>query len=303
MSRPLRILVAGRNGQLARALRHCAGSGAGPELHAAGRPDLDISDPQSCRRAVESFRPDVIFNPAAFTNVDGATTCPDAAWAVNSLGAGHLAAAAAQAQVPIVHISTDYVFDGTKTTAYVESDPVSPVNTYGETKLAGEAAVIRENPRHLVLRTAWLYSPFEPNFAARTLAAAAGDRPLAMVTDQIGNPTSATDLARAMLVLARHMRASDWDRISGTYHLAGPDSMSRHAWASAILDASRTCGGPHRPVGEAVSADFPTPAKRPLRTSLDSGHFARTFGIHLPPAEKSLSAAVRCLLHRREHIT
>lgn len=302
MSTPLKILVAGRSGQLAQALQKCADADPRLELRALGRPDLDIADPQACRSAVETFKPDMIINAAAFANVDAATTCPDMAVAVNALGPGHLASAAAAARKPVVHISTDYVFDGKKETAYIESDTTCPINTYGETKLAGEDAVVRENPQHLILRTAWLYSAHEPNFVSRILSAAAGDQPLAMVTDQIGNPTSAADLARVLLLLARHMTDSDWNRLSGVYHLAGPEAMSRHAWASAVLGASRACGGPHRSVAEAVSEDFPTPARRPLRTSLDSSRFSAAFGIHLPPAEQSVAEAVRSLLHAKESL-
>ncbi|TYC53077.1 dTDP-4-dehydrorhamnose reductase [Rhodobacterales bacterium] len=300
MSAPLKILVAGRTGQLARALVRCAEEDDNLDLIASGRPELDITDPLSCRWAIDGVRPDIVINPAAFTNVDAATTNPDMAEAVNAKGAGYLAAAAAAKGIPIIHISTDYVFDGTKPDAYVEDDRVNPINTYGKTKLAGESAIGSLSPHHLILRTAWVYSIYEPNFVASVLKKASGPHPMAMVTDQIGNPTSAADLAGALLQIARKMTSGDWERLSGVYHLAGPEPMTRHAWAHAILSASRALSGPDCDVQEAVTADFPTPARRPLQTSLDSGRCSTLFDVTLPPADLSLRATVGSLLKTKE---
>ena len=295
-----RVLVAGKNGQLARSLRFLAGTAPDLELRFFARQDLDITDEPACRALVGRHRPDVVFNLAAYTDVDAAEQHPQEAEAVNTAGAGNLARAAAAHEAPIVHVSTDYVFDGRKPSAYHETDDAKPVNRYGASKLAGERQVEQANPNHLVARTAWLYSPFGRNFVSRLLSTAATGRSCGMVADQIGNPTSALDLAEALLVIARRLAGRDRDMPCGLYHLASPEPMSRFDWARMIVGLSAGMSGPTCPIEAAVTGDFPTPAARPLRTALNSGRFHEAFGFDFPPAQKSMSDVLRLLLRQRK---
>jgi len=292
------ILVAGKSGQLARSIAASARNVPDLSIHLAGRPGLDITSQPSCQMAIDNLRPDLVINTAAFTDVDRAESSPEEARHINSDGARNLAQAAAAHSIPVLHISTDYVFDGSKQTAYVEWDTPNPVNTYGLSKLDGEQAVMEANPQHLILRTAWLYSPFGASFISKILKAAAGATELSIVDDQIGNPTSTLDLARVLLELSRQLLAKDWGKISGVYHLASAVSMSRYALAEQVMAASRSCSGPACEIRTANTAQFPTPAPRPLRTALDTTRTLTTFGLDFPPPEQSLTKVVGALLSR-----
>jgi len=296
MSGKTRVLVAGKNGQLARSLQSLAGAASDLDFRFFGRQELDITDATACRAIVDRHRPDLVLNLAAYTDVDAAELHPQEADAVNSAGAGNLARAAAAREAPIVHVSTDYVFDGRKLSAYDETDETHPVNRYGASKLSGERLVEQANPNHLVVRTAWLYSPFARNFVSRLLSAAASRRSCAIVADQIGNPTSALDLAGALLVITRRLVEKDRDALSGVYHLASPEPMSRFEWARMIVGLSAGMSGPDCRIQAATTSDFPTPATRPLRTALNSGRFHESFGFDFPPAQKSMSDVLRLLL-------
>jgi dTDP-4-dehydrorhamnose reductase len=245
---------------------------------------------------MDLHRPDLVLNLAAYTNVDAAEQHRQEAEAVNTAGAGNLARAAAAHDTPIVHVSTDYVFDGQKTDAYVETDNTNPINSYGKTKLAGERQVGGANPMHLVVRTAWLYSPFGQNFVSKLLAVAASGRSCDIVADQIGNPTSALDLAKALLVITRQLASTGWIGQSGVFHLASPEPMSRFDWAQTLMELSARMSGPVCSIRAAITDDFPTPAARPLRTILDSSRFNETFGFNFPSAEKSMGDVLRSML-------
>ncbi|MCX2722856.1 dTDP-4-dehydrorhamnose reductase [Roseibium salinum] len=294
-----KILVAGKSGQLARSLEDCAVDYPEIGLHLLGRPHFDITSLPSCQIGIAALRPDIVINAAAFTDVDGAESNPAEARRINVLGAKNLAKAAASNGIPVIHISTDYVFDGTAKTAYAEFDRTNPINVYGQSKLEGEQLVRETNPRHLVLRTAWLYSPFGVNFVSKVLKAAAGATKLSIVDDQIGNPTSALDLAHALLDLCGQLSGSEWDDFSGIYHLAGPISMSRHELAQQIMAASKRLAGPSCEIRSASTADFPTPATRPLRTALDTSRYRNTFGLSFPQPDQSLTKVVGDLLSQR----
>lgn len=296
MTGKTRVLVAGKHGQLARSLKSLAGTAPDLDLRFFGRQDLDITDGSACHAIVGRHRPDLVLNLAAYTNVDAAERHWQEAEAVNAAGAGNLARAAAAHDAPIVHVSTDYVFDGRKPSAYRESDDTNPINRYGASKLAGERQVGQGNPRHLVVRTAWLYSPFGQNFVSRLLSAAASGRSCGIVADQIGNPTSALDLAEALLVITRRLAGRDRDAPTGIYHLASPEPMSRFEWARLIVGLSARVSGPSCPIEAAATSDFPTTAARPLRTALNSGRFHDAFGFDFPPAQKSMSDVLRFLL-------
>jgi dTDP-4-dehydrorhamnose reductase len=293
----MRILIAGWQGQLARALVEIAPGAPDVEALAVGRPALDICEPGSITRAMTDFGPDVIVNAAAYTAVDKAESEPDAAFALNRDGPRMLAEAARKRGAVIIHVSTDYVFDGTKPTPYVEEDPVAPLGVYGRSKLEGEMAVRAANPRHLILRTAWVHSGGGNNFV-RTMLRLAGDRPrLRVVDDQIGTPTYAPHLAEAILGLARQAVARpDDDPAWGTYHAAGRGAVTWCGLAREAMRVSALAGGPTAEVDAITTADYPTPARRPANSRLDCGRLQRTFGVALPDWEAGVAAGVARLL-------
>jgi dTDP-4-dehydrorhamnose reductase len=290
----MRILVAGAHGQLARALLEEAQARAGVSVTALGRPDLDVARPGSIARAIAQVAPDVVINAAAYTAVDKAESEAAAAFAVNRDGAGALAAAAAAHGAPIVHISTDYVFDGSKPGAYVEDDPTGPTGVYGRSKLEGEAGVAAANPAHVILRTAWLYSPWGSNFLLTMLRLARERGELRVVADQRGNPTYAPHLAAAVLSVAVHVAQERPGRpYAGVYHAAGGGSATWHDFACTIVSGAARLGVPQVPVRAIGTADYPTPARRPTNSTLDCSKLARVFGQRLPPWQDGVAACIR----------
>jgi len=293
----MRLLITGWQGQLARSLVE-AGA-ARPEITALslGRPALDLCARPSILRSLSDHRPDVIINTAAYTAVDKAETDRDAAFALNRDGTGMLAEAAAAQGIPIIHVSTDYVFDGTKPAPYVETDPTGPGNVYGASKLAGEQAVAAENPRHVILRTAWVHSPFGQNFVKTMLRLAASKPRLGVVADQHGNPTYAPHLATAILDLAAAIDRSQPDGVPwGIYHAAGSGETTWHGLANAVFAHSKSLGGPGAEADPIPATAYPTPAARPANSRLDCGKLAKAFGIRLPPWQEGVTQCVARLL-------
>ena len=249
------------------------------------------------RSAVAAFRPDAIINAAAYTAVDAAETDEDEATAINTDGAAALAAIAHARGVPFLHISTDYVFDGTKDAPYVETDPTGPTGAYGRSKLAGEQAVMKVNPDALVFRTAWVYSPWGKNFLKTMLKLGATRDTLGVVADQVGNPTYAPDIATALVAVLEKGTAGK----AGVYHLAGTGSVSWHGFATRIFEAGERIAGQKAPTVNAITtADYPTPAKRPANSRLDCSKLEATFGIRLPAWEASTDACVKRLVETGE---
>lgn len=289
----MRIAVTGRHGQVATSLAERAG--AGEEIILLGRPELDLAgDPAAIAAAMAAARPDVVISAAAYTAVDKAESEAAEAEAVNARGAGAVAAAAHALGVPVLHLSTDYVFDGTKPLPYVENDPTGPTGVYGRTKLAGEEAVLAAHPNAIVCRTAWVYSPFGHNFV-KTMLRLAGDRDeVRVVADQIGNPTSALDIADALLGLSRAVRGGN--EAAGVFHLAGTGEASWADFAEAIFAASAAAGGPTAQVIRIATADFPTPTARPANSRLNCDRLEREFGIRLPEWQTSTATIVRRLV-------
>ncbi|HML12200.1 MAG TPA: dTDP-4-dehydrorhamnose reductase [Xanthobacteraceae bacterium] len=286
------ILVAGKSGQLARCLARDARR-RGTALVALGRPELDLIHPELLAQAVAAQAPRAIVNAAAYTAVDRAEAEPALAMAVNRDGAGALARAATQLGVPFIHISTDYVFDGRKHAPYREEDTPSPLGAYGRSKLEGEAAVRAACPAGVILRTAWVYSPFGQNFVTTMLRLAATRAKVQVVDDQHGAPTAAPDLASAILDLAERLIEQDArDRTGGLYHLAGDGETTWYGFAGAIF-AGWARRGRRVPVLEPIAtAQYPTAARRPANSRLDCGKAARVFGLRLPSWQSSLE---RCL--------
>ena len=228
------ILVAGRSGQFARCLQDCAVQQNLP-MAALGPPDFDVEHLASCEHAVTAIEPCAIINAAAYTAVDEAEAEPERAYAVNRDGAQHLAAAACKKAIPFVHISTDYVFDGRKPSYYQEEDTPAPLNVYGRTKLAGEAAVRNVNPHAVVIRTSWIYSAYGHNFVKPMVRLSATQPTVRVVCDQHGTPTSASDLATAILEIVRQLASNESSRNAGIYHLAGQGEATWHSFAAAIF--------------------------------------------------------------------
>jgi dTDP-4-dehydrorhamnose reductase len=269
------ILIFGGNGQLGRELARTAAQRR-IAIAALGRAEADIADPDAVARAIAAHRPSLIVNAAAYTKVDQAETDVTAASCANERGPAVVAEACAAAAVPLVHLSTDYVFDGTKTAPYVETDPLAPIGVYGRTKAAGEAAVRGTLERHLILRTAWVYGEFGNNFLKTIVRLAQARDELRVVADQHGCPTSTRDLADAILRLAPRLIATDEGR--GTYHYAGSGVTTWHEFASRIVAAQAPLTGRKPTVVAITTADYPTAARRPPNSTLDCSSFALVFG-------------------------
>jgi dTDP-4-dehydrorhamnose reductase len=289
----MRVLIVGKAGQLASALTEIAAMTRGVDAVALGRPDLDSTDAASVARAMEEVRPEVVVNAAAYTAVDKAETEPDAAFALNGHGARLLADASERCGAAIIHVSTDYVFDGEKPAPYVETDQTGPVNVYGRSKLEGEFAVRMGNPRHLILRTAWVHSATGANFV-RTMLRLAGERKaLRVVDDQVGSPTYAPHLAEVVIALAQEMAAAgDGDPRWGTYHAAGTGTVSWCGLAREVFRLSAASGGPSAEVEAIGTQDYPTPARRPGNSRLDCQRLRTVYGLALPPWQSGVAACV-----------
>ncbi len=275
----MRILVIGKTGQLARALDSIAGAAAQIGFH--GRERLDLMIPGMAARAIGAERPDLVINAAAYTAVDDAEAERDTAVRINGEAVGEIARAAAAVDAALIHISTDYVFDGNKREAYLEADPVDPVNAYGASKRIGELAALEENARTVVLRTSWLYSPWGSNFVLTMLRLARKQGRLRIVDDQVGKPTSALDLAGACLAIAGEMVRTPAGRpVWGLYHYAGRDTCSWADFAAGIFEQAAQRGIVRPPGIDRIStADYPTPARRPRNSALDCRKFEATFGL------------------------
>lgn len=276
----MKILVIGREGQLARGLAEAAGTGL--EIVAIGRPQIDVTDPRSVTEAIARERPGVVVNAAAYTAVDRAESEPDIAMAVNGAGAEHVARACAAGAIPLVHLSTDYVFDGNKKQPYVEGDAVGPINAYGRSKLDGELRLARACPQHLILRTAWVHSPWGTNFV-RTMLRLAGERPQIRVVDDVrGSPTYAPHLAEVVLALARKIKSDAAAVPWGTYHAVSAGDTTWCGFAREVFRCAREHGLPAAEVVPIGTADYPTAARRPMNSRLDCTALRTSFGLQLP---------------------
>jgi dTDP-4-dehydrorhamnose reductase len=292
----MRLLVTGRDGQVVRALAE-RGRAAGHDIVALGRPELDLAgDPAAITGTLKAARPDVVVSAAAYTAVDKAETESSMARAVNVDGARAVAAAASALQVPLIHLSTDYVFDGTKSGPYCESDPTGPTGVYGATKLEGERAVFDTHSDVAILRTAWVYSPFGANFVKTMLRLAADRDEVGVVSDQLGNPTSAIDIADAILAVSANLCASASPDLRGIFHMSGAGEASWADFAEEIFSISASAGGQAACVRRIATSEFPTSAKRPANSRLDCSKLLATHGIGLPDWRGSTSVVVARLL-------
>lgn len=289
----MKIFVAGKTGQLAMSIAEL-GQESAETIACFGRPDFDLSNAESIKAAIKEFAPDIVINAAAYTAVDLAESEEEIVSLINGQGAGCLAEAAAFLDIPILHLSTDYVFDGEKDAPYDEDDPVSPLGAYGRSKLAGEEAVKKANPKHLILRTAWVYSPFGKNFVKTMLRLAKDRDEVGVVKDQIGAPSYAIDLADGLLKLCRIVVETNenW----GTYHFTAPDFASWADVAAEVFQQSAEQGGPEASVRRITTAEYPTQAKRPASSRLSTTKLKETFGIELPEWRSGVARCTRRLV-------
>jgi dTDP-4-dehydrorhamnose reductase len=290
------ILVTGTAGQLAQALARLAPA-RDMTVICLGRPELDFDHPGSLEAAFASRPWAAIINAAAYTAVDAAEQDEAAAQRANRDGPAALARLAAGAGIPFIHVSTDYVFDGDKGAPYLETDPTNPTGAYGRTKRDGEEAVLAAGGQSVILRTAWVYSDTGKNFVRTMLGAGAKLPKLRVVGDQKGSPTAAADLATAILDILALIAKSGWKpEYAGLFHATGSGETTWHGLAVATFAAAAPLGGPSPEVEAIRTADWPTPAKRPADSRLDTSKLASTFGVTLPPWRESLERTVASLL-------
>ena len=289
----MKILIVGGSGQVGREFAGLV-LPAGTETEMPGRRALDISDRSRVAAAIAGGGWSAVINAAAWTAVDRAETNVADAFAANALGPAILAEATRAAGIPLVHVSTDYVFDGRKAGPYVEDDPRNPLGVYGASKLAGEEAVRTGNPRHLIVRTSWVFGRHGANFV-KTMLRLAAERPqLRVVDDQRGSPTSAKDLAEALLAMTVRLVGSDAD-LSGTYHFANAGEATWCSFAREIVRLGAERGGRRPEVVPITTAEYPTPAKRPANSRLSTAKLQERFGIVPRRWEPALAEVVEAL--------
>lgn len=294
----MRIAVTGKVGQVVTSLTE-RGAEAAHEIIAIGRPDLDLADPSSIYDALRAAAPDVVVSAAAYTAVDKAESEPDLAYAINGVAAGAIADAAKLLRAPLIHISTDYVFDGRLDRPYTERDQTGPTGVYGASKLAGEEAVLAAYPQNsVILRTAWVYSPFGNNFVKTMLRLAKDRDEISVVDDQRGNPTSALSIADGILRVADTMIADAGytAETRGIFHMTAAGEASWADFAQAVFEISAASGGPSCSVKRITSDAYPTPAARPANSRLDCERLRAGYGVTLPAWRDALQSVVPRLL-------
>ncbi|AJE45429.1 dTDP-4-dehydrorhamnose reductase [Celeribacter indicus] len=271
------ILVFGRTGQVARELRARL-----PEARFLGRDEADLADPAGCAARIAELAPEAVINAAAYTAVDRAESEEDLARLVNGAAPAAMARACAARGIPLVHLSTDYVFDGAGETPFAPDHPTAPLGAYGRTKLAGEEGVRAANGPHAILRTSWVFSAHGGNFVKTMLRLGAGRERLTVVADQVGGPTSAAAIAEACIAILRAVQ--DTPARSGTYHLSGAPDVS---WAEFAREIFARSGLPCA-VEDIPASAYPTPARRPANSRLDCAATTAAFGLSRPDWRRDL---------------
>jgi dTDP-4-dehydrorhamnose reductase len=287
------ILVFGARGQVGREIVSLAAARGLPVV-GLSRTDADITNETTVRAALEVHRPSVVVNGAAYTSVDRAEREPEIVAVANVTGPAVLATVCASTNVPLIHLSCDYVFNGAKKTAYVEGDRVAPISVYGRTKAEGEAKVRELMPRHVILRSSWIYGPHGQNFLRNVLKLASERDELRVVGDQIGCPTATIDIAEAVLAVARKLTSEA--KVSGIFHFSGSGAISRYGFAAEIVQRQAVFTGRAPKVTEIKMAEYPVAAKRPLNCELDSARFRAAFGYGAAPWQHRVAEVVAALL-------
>ena len=292
MSRTGPILVTGGNGQLATSLQNLGDE----RIIRVGRPEFDFDHPETIAATVEKYKPSIVVNAAAWTAVDLAETEKNGADRANNTGPTALAAACAKADIPFIHVSTDYVFSGNKGTPYTEEDATSPETVYGNTKAEGEQAVLTSNIKSIILRTSWVYSAHGKNFVRTMINAGAKNPVLKVVGDQKGNPTSSDDLAEAILAIIALIERDGWKpEYRGIFHASGTGETTWHGLAVAALEEAAKHGQTMPQVNAIRTEDWPTPAKRPQDSRMDNSKLHRVFGVKMPDWRHSVTHIVHKL--------
>jgi len=298
----MKIAVTGIHGQVASALRERAPR-FGVEVIAVGRPGLDLSQQGTALASLAPIAADAIVHAAGYTAVDQAEDEPELARQINTDGTAEVAAAARSLNVPMLYLSTDYVFNGKKTSPYLEGDPLSPINFYGATKADGETAVVDQMSDYSILRICWLYSPFGKNFVRTVLKLAKTHKTLDIVADQQGAPTSAFDVADGILAVAKNLVSRPKDReLRGVFHMTSAGYTTWADFAETVFSYSAATGGPFATVRPIASKDFPQRAKRPANSRLDCTKLAGSHGVTLPEWRSSLRLCVERLVELDEGI-
>ena len=288
----MRILLLGKDGQVGRALQPTLAPLG--ELVALGRAEADFERPEELARVVAAHAPDVIVNAAAYTAVDKAESDADRAHLINVEAVSVLARIAQRSGAWLVHYSTDYVYDGKNRDAYVETDPSNPLSVYGASKHQGDLAIAASGCHHLIFRVSWVYAMGGNNFARAILRLARDRETLSVVADQIGAPTSAALIASTTASVLANLRAApaETETLAGLYHLAPNGAVNRHAYAQELVRQAEALGAKFKvraeDIAEIATADYPTPATRPLNSRLDTQKLRAAFGIDLPPWENDV---------------
>jgi dTDP-4-dehydrorhamnose reductase len=291
----MKMLITGAYGQLGREIIDVTQSKECPVL-APPEDDLDICDLDKIDNVITELKPELVINTAAYTQVDKAETEEELAFKVNKTGCTNLARMCTKHKIPLVHISTDYVFDGLKGTPYAETDPISPLGVYGRSKAEGESEIRSYLKEHIILRTSWLYGTHGHNFVKTMLNLATSKKEIRVVADQYGSPTNAADIARTILSIAEQLQSGNKNSW-GTYHYCGQGIISWHTFAEKIIELAGQQGKVRTPRVEPVTTDeYPTPAKRPVYSALDCSHIYKKFNISPRPWQKSLETTIRKLL-------
>ncbi len=292
----MRILVTGTQGQVDTSLQQLGDATPGIEVVRLGLPQIDLSCIDTLEAPIREARPDVIVSSAAYTAVDKAESEHGLAYAINGDAPGELARIAAALDVPLLHMSTDYVFSGDKAGAYVETDTPGPVSIYGLSKLAGEMAIETTTPNHVILRTAWVFSPFGNNFLKTMLRLGETRDEINVVADQHGCPTYAPEIARALLAIAQRVAADPDPALRGTFHLTNQGETTWAGFAEAIFIGAARRGRKSVTVNPIATSAYPTPAKRPANSRLDGDKLYNTYGMKLDTWQTSLDACLDQLL-------
>jgi dTDP-4-dehydrorhamnose reductase len=290
----MRVAVTGSKGQVATSLLERAGPKL--EMIAVGRPEFDLTDRAAVLAGLEAARPEVIINAAAYTAVDKAEAEEALALRVNGEGAGHVAEAAERLGVPLLHLSTDYVFDGALDRPYREDDPTGPSGAYGRSKLAGEKLVSARCQHSVILRTAWVYSPFGANFVRTMLRLNETRDEVGVVSDQRGNPTSALDIADSLIAIAARVKDDRSPALRGIFHMTGSGEGTWADFAETVFREAEARGRRSTRVKRIPTADYPTPARRPANSRLDNEKLARVYGFRLPDWRRSVEDCCARLL-------
>lgn len=294
----MRILLTGKNGQVGFELQRALAPLG--EVIALDRSECDLESESSLREAIRRAEPDVIVNPAAYTAVDRAESEAERAHAVNAHAPGIIGAEAVRRGVLVVHYSTDYVFDGVTTGRYAENAATGPQGVYGQSKLVGEEALSASGARHLIFRTSWVFGAHGANFAKTMLRLAAERDELKVVADQVGAPTSAALIADITAHAIRQALRQPESAPNGIYHLAAGGETNWHAYACHVIEAARRAGMPVRVAADAIlpisTEDYPTPARRPANSRLDTAKLQKTFGLTLPHWQSGLDHVLQQII-------